>query len=45
MSLQARVDALGLGLYQVQHRLDHPRWGEDFAVVGHALFGFDEVHQ
>ncbi len=35
---EAGVNALGLVLDQVEHRLDHPRRGEDLPVVGDALF-------
>ena len=34
---EAGVDALGLVLHQVEHRLDHPCRGEDLPVVGDAL--------
>ena len=35
---EAGVDALGLVLDEVEHRLDHPRRGEDLPVVGDAFF-------
>jgi hypothetical protein len=38
---KARVNALGLALYEVKHGLNHPRGGENLPVVGDALFGFD----
>ena len=41
---KAGINALSLVLYQVKHGFDHPCWREDLAVVGDALFGFDEVH-
>ena len=34
---EAGVNALGLVLDEVEHRLDHPRGGEDLPVVGDAL--------
>ena len=42
---EAGVNALGLALDEVEHRLDHPRRGEDLPVVGDALFGLDQVHK
>ena len=41
---EAGVNALGLVLHQVEHRLDHPRGGEDLPVVGDALFGLHLGH-
>jgi len=41
---EAGVDPLSLILHQIEHRLDHPRWGKDFPVVGNALFGLDLVY-
>ena len=38
------VDAFGFALHQVEHGFHHPGRGEDFPVVGHALFGFHQVH-
>ncbi len=32
-------------IHQVEHRLDHPRGGENLPVVGDALFGLDQVHR
>ena len=34
---EARVDALGLVLHEVEHRLDHPRRSEHLPVVGDAF--------
>ena len=41
---EAGVDALGLVLDQVEHRLDHPRGGEDLPVVGDALLRLHQRH-
>ena len=41
----AGVNALGLALHQVEHRLDHPRGGEDLPVVGDSLFGLYKAHE
>ena len=38
------ADALGFVFYPREHGIYHPRRGKHFAVVGNALFGFDEVH-
>ena len=35
---EAGVNALGLVLHEVEHRLDHPRRSEDLPVVGDAAF-------
>ena len=35
---KARINALGLTLDEVEHRLDHPRWREHLPVVGDTLF-------
>jgi tetratricopeptide (TPR) repeat protein len=32
------VDPLGLAFHEVKHGLDHPRGGEDLAVIGDSLF-------
>ena len=36
---EARINAFGLFLHQVQHGLDHPRVGKEFSVVCDSLFG------
>jgi len=41
---KARVNALGLALDEVEHRLDHPRGGEHLSVVGNTFFGLDQAH-
>lgn len=41
---EARIDALGLVLDQVEHRLDKPGRREDLTVVGNAFFGLDVIH-
>ncbi len=40
-----RIDALGLALHQIKHRLNHPLRGEDLPVIGDSLFGFRQAHQ
>ena len=35
---EARIYALCLVLHEVKHGIDHPRGGEDFPVIGNALF-------
>ena len=42
---EAGVDALGLALHEVEHRLDQPRRSEHLPVVGDAFLGFDQAHR
>jgi len=38
---EAAIDAIALVSHEVAHGLDFPLGGEDFAMRGHALSGFD----
>ena len=42
---EAGIDALRLGLHEIEHRLNHPRGREHLTVVGHARLRLYALHR